>query len=426
LIVPSSIAIASFRYRLWDVEPLISRTLVYGALTAAVIGVYGVIVGTLSALFHTQGNLFISLVATGLVAILFQPMREQLQQVVNRLVFGQREEPVAVLARLGQDLSASLPPETVLSTLVQTVAHALKTRYVAIALKDGRTFNVAVAAGAFVPGAVELPLVYQGETIGLLIVAPPVDGSFKQTDVPLLETITHQASTAVYAARLTADLQQARQRLITAREEERRRLRRDLHDGLGSTLASQGLKLAAVQQLLLRDLAAAARLINEVLAENNATVTNIRRLIYQLRPPALDEVGLAGAIRHQGAGRGDASWLRTGLQLSVEEPPGGLPALPAAVEVAAYYIAREALTNVIRHAQASRCLIRLEEETNGSSKHLCLTIQDDGAGLPQPMRVGVGLVSMRERAQEIGGTLTIDRVAGGGTQVIACLPLEVS
>jgi two-component system, NarL family, sensor kinase len=221
-------------------------------------------------------------------------------------------------------------------------------------------------------------------------------------------------------------LQQARQRLITAREEERRRLRRDLHDGLGSTLASQGLKLAAVQQLLLRDLAAAARLINEVLAENNATVTNIRRLIYQLRPPALDEVGLAGAIRHQGAGRGDASWLRTGLQLSVEEPPGGLPALPAAVEVAAYYIAREALTNVIRHAQASRCLIRLEEETNGSSKHLCLTIQDDGAGLPQPMRVGVGLVSMRERAQEIGGTLTIDRVAGGGTQVIACLPLEVS
>lgn len=434
LLAPLSIAVAIFRYRLWAINPVINRTLVYGALTAVVIALYVVVVGTLGALFQARGNFLISLLATGLIAILFQPLREWLQRGVNRLMFGQRQEPLAVLARLGRRLEASLAPEAVLPTIVQTVARSLRSPYVAIALKDGPAFKTAAESGVAVSEPIELPLVYQSETIGRLTVTPPApDEPFTPADTALLATIAHQASTAVYVARLTADLQQARQQLIAAREEERRRLRRDLHDGLGPALASQGLRLAAMQQLLQRNPAAAEALLEKLLTENEATVANIRRLVYQLRPPALDELGLAAAIRDRFVGVGDGLALPASLRVTVEEPDGGLPPLPAAVEVAAYHIILEAVTNVVRHAQATHCLVRFDLVTNGRyverfpksfDQALCLTIQDNGVGLPEQVRAGIGLVSMRERAEEIGGTWTIEPAAGGGTQVTTQLPVE--
>ncbi len=159
---------------------------------------------------------------------------------------------------------------------------------------------------------------------------------------------------AVHALRLTADLQLSRERLVTAREEERRRLRRDLHDGLGPQLAAQTLKVGSARSLYPRNPAAADALLSELEVDLEAALSDIRRLVYNLRPPALDELGLTGAVRESAAQYGTNR-----LNISIEAPER-LPALPAAVEVAAYRIVQEALTNVVRHAHASSCLIRLQ------------------------------------------------------------------
>ena len=212
-------------------------------------------------------------------------------------------------------------------------------------------------------------------------------------------------------------LQQAHQRLITVVEEERRRLRRDLHDGLGPALASLGLKLAAAKQLLMRDPDSVESLLDQVMTQNLEMVSEIRRLVYGLRPPVLDERGLAEAIRaHILHGQSD------GLQIEVGELPNSLPHLPAAVEVAVYRIALEALTNVIRHAQAQHCTIQFTQIGNGRTTALQIEIVDDGIGLPRELRAGVGLRSMRERAEELGGTLTAKPMPRG-TRILATLPL---
>jgi signal transduction histidine kinase len=269
-----------------------------------------------------------------------------------------------------------------------------------------------------------LPLVYQAETVGYLVVAPRTPGeSFGPADQVLLENIARQAGAAIHAVQLTTDLQRSRQRLVTAREEERRRLRRDLHDGLGPVLASQGLKLAAIRQLVGRDLAAAEQLLDEVMAQTEATVADVRRLVYALRPPALDELGLVAAIRdHLLEADGDSS-LSMGLQVTVHEPAGGLPPLGAAVEVAAYRIALEGLTNVVRHAGAEHCVISFSLDSSAPNGILQLEIRDDGVGLRERFKTGVGLTSMRERAEEVGGTFVVERSSEGGTRLMARLPL---
>jgi signal transduction histidine kinase len=214
------------------------------------------------------------------------------------------------------------------------------------------------------------------------------------------------------ALQLSADLQRSRERLVTAREEERRRLRRDLHDGLGPRLAAQTLKVGSARSLYPQDPAAADALLAGLETDIEAALTDIRRLVYDLRPPALDELGLVGAVRETAAQYGE-----NGLSISLRTPER-LPILPAAVEVAAYRIVQEALTNVVRHAHAGSCLIRLS-----LNDVLELEITDDGVGLPADRRAGVGLSSMRERAAELGGTCLIEPAPSGGVRVLARLPL---
>jgi signal transduction histidine kinase len=428
LFLPLAIAIAILRHRLWDIDIIINRTLVYGALTASVVGIYVIVVGALGTTIQGRGNLLVSILTTGLVAVLVQPLRDRLQRGVNRMMYGERDDPVTVLSRLGQRLEGTLAPDAVLPSLVETVAQTLKLPYVAIETTADQRFespaktdsSPIIAYGQPQTDVNRLPLIYQSETIGQLLVAPRARGEvLSPMDRHLLENIAHQAGMAVHAVSLTADLQRSRQRLVTAREEERRRLRRDLHDGLGPNLASQGLKLAAVKQLLENDPASAIPLLEQVMTQNQSTVEEVRRLVYGLRPPALDELGLAAAIRDHVAGTD-----RNGsLQIEITEPVGGLPPLSAAVEVAAYRIVLEALTNVIRHAQAKHCAIRFSPNQNGSNAILQIEIVDDGIGLPRDLRAGVGLRSMRERAEEVGGILTIEPAINSGTHIRARLPL---
>jgi signal transduction histidine kinase len=414
LAFPLSLGVAILRYRLWEIDLLINRTLVYGLLTALVVSVYVLVVNLLGTLVRTDADGLFSLLATGLIAVLFQPLRLRLQRLVNRLMYGERDDPSAVLSRLGRRLEATLETSAILPTIVETVAQALKLPYAALALKHGETFITAAAYGRPQPEPLILPLVYQAETIGQLHLAPRAPGeAFTPADHRLLADLAHQAGIAAHAVQLTAALQRSRERLVATREEERRRLRRDLHDGLGPTLASMTLKLDAARNLLTQQPAAVDPLLVEVKAQLQATIVDIRRLVYDLRPPALDELGLVSALQEQARQYHHLN----GVQVVIEAPPQ-LPTLPAAVEVAAYRIALEALTNVARHARARTCCVRL-----ALTEVLTIEVVDDGQGLPSQLQVGVGLASMRERAAELGGTCVVTTGATGGTHVLVRLPL---
>jgi signal transduction histidine kinase len=417
--IPLGVGIAILRYRLWDIDVLINRTLVYGTLSAGIVGIYILIVGGFGTLLEAQGSPLLSLVAAALVAILFQPLREWLQHAINRLMYGERDDPYRVLARLGQRLEATVAPEAILPTIVETVAQALKLPYAAISLQQEGEQVIAASYGTPQGEELHLPLAYQKEQEGELILAARAPGeAFSPADRRLLEDLARQVDIAAHAVRLTADmkrltrdLQQARERLVSAREEERRRLRRDLHDGLGPQLSSQMLLLTSAQMLLRQDPDEAEAILKSAMAQAQEAIHDIRRLVYALRPPALDDLGLVAAIAEQ-LEQNRAS----GIMFSLCAPQQLAP-LPAAVEAACYRIVQEALTNVVRHAHAHTCIVRLACE-----KQVTIEVLDDGQGLPPAYRCGVGLTSMRERAEELGGRWLIEAGAQGGTRVYAELP----
>lgn len=417
-LLPVAAGIAILRYRLYDLDLLINRALVYGALTAGVVGVYVFVVAYLGAIFHTGGNLLTSLVATGVVAVLFAPLREWLQRSVNRLLHGERDEPYAVLVRLGRRLEATLAPDAVLPAIVGTVREALRLSYAAIALPADGGFAIAAAAGEPSSDLFRLLLSYQGETVGQLLLGPRGPGeALSAADRHLLDDLASQVGVAVHGVRVMSDLQRSREQLVLTREEERRRLRRDLHDELAPTLAALGLTAATVGELIPRDATRAAAVNAKLESALRNAVGDVRRLVYDLRPPALDELGLAEAIRERaGQLSGGASSALT-VMVEVPEP---LPPLPAAVEVAAYRIVQEALNNVARHARAHHCVVRLRCADGG---WLHVEVVDDGIGLRADHEAGVGLRSMAERAAELGGSCTVERLAPSGSRILVRLPV---
>jgi signal transduction histidine kinase len=339
-------------------------------------------------------------------------------RAVNHLLYGQRDEPYAVLARLGQRLEATLAPEGVLPTIVRTVAEALRLPYVAVALSGGAS---GVVVGTGTPGGepTRLPLVYQQEVVGELLLCPRTPGeAFGYADRRLLEDLARQVGVAAHAAQLTAELQHSRERLVTTREEERRRLRRDLHDGLGPVLAGLTLQLDAARTLVKQDPPAAERLLGELKTQAQTAVADIRRLVYALRPPALDDLGLVPALRATAA----QYEAIDGSPLITIEAPAALPTVPAAVEVAIYRITQEALANVVRHARARSCEVRLRFDAAAGVVYLA--VADDGHGGADESCPGIGLHSMRERAEELGGMFTIEAQPSGGTRVTARLPCK--
>ena len=409
--LPISLAFAMMRYRLWDIDIIINRTLVYGSLTMLVVGIYVFVVGALGTFFQAQGNLVIALLATGIVAVLFQPLRERLQRGVNRLIFGERDDPIEALSRLGKQLETAVPTNDILPMLVETIARTLKLPYVGIQLRAGTEDNVTAEYGSPPQELADFPLLYQGENIGRLVVALRTPGaSFSPAEMRLLRNIARQAGAAVHAVQLMTELQRSRRQLVAAREEERLRLRRDLHDGLGPSLASVVWQAESARDLVYTDPSGAEQLLESSIEQAQAALADIRRLVYGLRPPALDELGLVGALEQAAA-----KYSQTAVTI---ETPAPLPPLPAAVEVAAYRIVQEALKNAVEHGRADNCLVGLALDGN-----LCLTIADDGLGLPEMVTPGVGLVSMRDRAEELGGTFKIHPRPGGGTKVEVSLPL---
>lgn len=417
--LPLAIGFSILKYRLYEIDFLINRTLVYGALTTITVAVYIFLVTGLGSLVPAQNNLFLSLVATGVIAVFFNPLHIRLQHGVNRLMFGERDDPYTVLSHLGRVLSNSSTPGATLDTLVETVASALKLPYVAIHLAHNGSYEIIAEHGIAVPGLIELPVLYQNELVGKLLVASRAPGeSLSSKDTLLLEDIAHQAGAVAHAVRLSAALQRSREMLVLAREEERQRIRRDLHDGLGPSLASQTFKLDSALDLLYKDPETVAEMLLTLKKQNQSLVADIRQLVYELRPPSLDDLGLSGVLSAHIAQINKAN----SLQIRISTSPDPIPPLPAAVEVAAYRISLEAMTNVVRHAKAREITVGIEI----SGSFLFIVIQDDGVGIPEHVKPGLGLVSMRERTEELGGTFEVAARRPKGTQITAMLPLEPS
>ncbi len=352
-------------------------------------------------------------------------IRKRSPNWVRSLVLGEGRDAYAVVSELGQRLGATLAPEAVLPAIVETVSKSMNLPYVGIALKHGDEFEIAAEYGLTgTPGPGEhyliVPLVYQGEVIGQMSLAPRVVGEdFDPKDRQILGDLARQAGVAAYGVRLTADLQRSRERLVNAREEERRRIRRDLHDGIGPALAALTLKLDAAGNLLERDPAAAAHLIAELRNEAQDAVSDVRRLVYGLRPPALDDLGLVPAIRQYALQYGGPGSAGSSSIVVTVDAPENLPPLPAALEVVAYRVALEGITNAARHANARNCVVRLS-----IGDAFAIEVIDDGNGLRDGWRPGVGFASIGERAGELGGTCTIDPEPSGGVHLTVRLPLQ--
>jgi two-component system, NarL family, sensor kinase len=326
-------------------------------------------------------------VAFAVVAVTWAPVSAWLDRGVHQLAYGQRDNAYEVAGHVSRQL---------LPSVAAALAGTMALPYVEIE-SDGR---VVTSYGNVPEGAstVEIALTYQEQRLGTLRVsARRRRDRLSAADVRLLEDLGRQVAMTLYAAR-------SREQLVAAREEERLRIRRDLHDGLGPTLASLGLRLGVLQRTVRDSPEAAAELAGELRADVRQATADIRRLVYELRPPMLDEFGLVDALRNLRSGDGLARTVSA---------PSPMPELPPAVEVALYRIAAEALHNASRHSGAATCAVELAVVADG----VTLTVTDDGRGLPDDYLAGVGHRSMRERSSELGGTLAIGEAPGGGTRV---------
>ncbi|MEV0581386.1 sensor histidine kinase [Nonomuraea sp. NPDC050310] len=405
-LIPVAIVFSVLRYRLFGIDTVISRTLVAAGLVLVVGAVYFA-VGAVASLLVAEYHQIAGLTAALFAGAFFQPLRQALQRAVDRAMYGPVGDPALLAQRLTQELRTADPAEA-LAAVISVVRDGLAVDGVSVDVPEGVPSQV--RSGEPGPGARVLPLVWHGELVGSLTIGRPESRRFADAhDERVVRTLLPYVADVAHAVRMAADLQRSRERILSAREEERRRLRRDLHDGLGQTLSGLAMTLNIARVNLRRSPAEADILLGDLRSGMDAVSGDLRALVYGLRPPALDDLGLAGAITEL-AGPDPATTVTS---------EGELDGLPAAVEVAAYRIAQEALTNARRHSGASNYRIHLA--ANG--RELRLTVSDDGSGVPSHHRKGVGLASMRERAAELGGSCVISS-GPCGTTVEALLPLS--
>jgi signal transduction histidine kinase len=406
------LAAAILRYRLWDIQIVLRRSLVYAVVTISLFLVYVGVAAAVSDSLDTSLPLVPVLVAL-VVGLTFSAAHTALRRVVSRLVYGEREDPYEVLRQLGRRLGSAGSAEVVLNQLVATLVRTLRLSHAAVEVPG--LDLVSSGHGRSGPTPTSIDLVHDGERIGRLVLDPGPDREpFGTSDRRLLEGLAQQVSATAHSLLLAARLQRSLEGTVTTLEEERRRMRREIHDGLGPTIASASMRLELGRSLVRTDPDATERILAELAEIHRSVVQDIRRLVDGLRPIILDHLGLDAAVRDMVTGLGGG--LRTSLDCAL-----GPDRLPAAVEVAAYRIISEALTNVVRHAGASVCDVRIWLDGD-----IHIEVRDDGRGLPPNHRPGMGRTSIRERCAELGGTASITPNAPTGTQVVCRLPIPRS
>jgi two-component system NarL family sensor kinase len=403
------IAEALLHRRWFGINVVLNRSLVYGTLTVAVLAAYGSVVVGVDAVLPKGA----SLVGGAVVAIVFAPVRSRVQLGVDRLMYGERRDPYSAVARLGERLESRLTPDQVLPVIVASIAESLRLTFVEVEATDVDGNHLTATWGIRSTAELErIDLSFGGDVTASLAVEPrPGETKLGDHDRRLLTDLARHAGVAVHAVAVGAALQRSREQLVGLLEEERRRMRRDLHDGLGPALTAVTLQLDVLANVLRTEPSKAQAIVVELRGEVKDAIAAIRRLVYDLRPPALDELGLLGALREHAR--------RLGRDVAMAIEGDDLPTLPAAVEVAAYRIVIEAMTNVARHSGASSCTIRVSYD-----ECLELSIEDDGVGVTSDWCPGVGLRSIYARTAELGGTCSITAAPSGGGIVRARLPVN--
>jgi signal transduction histidine kinase len=404
---PVAVAIATLNHGLYDLRRAANRTILWLLLTACTAAIYGVVVAAAAALSPDRRAWWPPAIAAAVAALALVPLRDRLQRFARRVVYGRWHEPYEVLTALAARLEgAAAGVDSLLESAIVELAAELDLRDVSVRELDG-----SVVAGATEPADESVRLLAYGVEVGELCFRAP-DRQLSEAEERLVRDLARQLGATLHARALAGDLQRAREKLVLAREEERRRLRRDLHDGIGPALAGLTLKAETARALLPSDAVDVAAQLDDLSDEIRATVVDVRRVVEGLRPPALDELGLDGACRQAVDRLTRASSVRPTVHVS-----GELAGLPAAVEVAAFRIVLEAVTNVVRHAEAGRCCVSLAT----SDGTLAVTVEDDGHGLLDGPGMGNGLSTMRERAEELGGTFAVVTTPRG-VRVTAVLP----
>jgi two-component system NarL family sensor kinase len=405
----ATLAIPIVRYRLWDIDAVIRRSVGYALVTVVLAAAYLAVAAIGAAIASARAGV---VVATFVVAIAFGPARTASQRAVDRMFYGQRNDPYRAMSEVNRRLAAVAEPGTVLATVMHGVATSLRLPYVAIERGD----QVVAAHGT--PTAVDperWDLTYRGTPVGTLVAAPRSgEIAFERRDRTVLGDLADQLGAAVHAEALTADLIESRQRLVNAREDERRRLRRELHDSLGPMLTALGLNVDAARARLatLPGATAADATLARAKEVSSQAIADLRGIVHGLRPAALDDLGLIGAVR------ANAAKLTEGTDITVTVEPEDVGELPAALEVAAFRIAVEAVSNVVRHSAARTCSVRF---TVTLGRGMAVDVTDDSPDA-SPWTPGVGMLGMRERVAELGGDLDAGPTPAGG-RVHARLPL---
>lgn len=404
---------AVLRRHLEGVSVVVHHAFVLALLGGIVAATYVVSVGLLAAVGPDLSRFGAGVVAA-LAALLAQPLHSRLQGVVDRLLRGDRRDPYRAVSRLVDSAHRAPSLTDVLERVATSVATSVRLPAVEVTAFGATGRHPPDRAGAAATATsrgVRVPLLAGDREVGSLWVLPQLGRRLRADEVSLLRELARHAGVAVDAVHLAAQVAEHHRAVVTAREEERRRLGRELHDELGPTVAGLAMQLGALRPLVRTDPDGVVTRLAQLEVAAAGALAGLRRVAHELRPPVLDQVGLDRAVRQ----------VADSLGLSVVEQVVEHGPLPAAVEVAAYRIVAEALTNVARHSGTRQVRLALRQVTDD----LVVSVADDGTGPGTPAGPGLGWATMRERTEELGGSLSIRVPEGGGTVVTALLPLDV-
>lgn len=405
---PVAVGIGMLRYRLFDIDLVINKTLVYGTLAALITGFYVAVVIGLGSLIGARSNLLPAIAATAAIAIGFQPLRQRLQRLANRLVFGSRATPYEVLAEFSRQVAETYTGEDVLQRMARVLAEGTGAARAEVWVAGRRAASFGGGEG----DEHRVDVSHQGEQLGSLLVVKRRGEPLTGHEEKLLHDLAAQAGLVLRNVGLTQQLllrleqlRASRQRLVRAQDEERRRLERDLHDGAQQHLVALKLQLALARS------APTPEVLAELEARADEALKTMRELARGIYPPLLQDRGLSAALEAQ-ARR---------ASIPVEVSSAGLDRYPQEVEAAIYFCVLESLQNVQKHSSASRAQVELAERDG----LLTFEVRDDGVGFSAPPD-GSGLTNLRDRLEALGGDLRVVSAPGQGTTVAGAVPVQAS
>jgi signal transduction histidine kinase len=420
---PGAIAIAILRHRLFEIDVLINRAVLYTIVAAVITAVYAAIVAGVGALVGVHGGPVLTISAAVAVALLFQPLRSRARTIANRLVYGERATPYEVLGAFADQMAMSVPLEGQLDTLVSLLASGVGAERVEVRSQTSAGERVIATwgdAGADGSGAVTTVPVRQGdELLGSVEVRKAPNEPLTSPEAALLEHVASQAGMLLRNLRLTTELRAtvdelraSQRRLVEAQDAERRRIERNIHDGAQQQLVALGVKLSLAQRVLRGDADAADRMLDELRGEATQALDDLRELARGIYPPLLADRGLVEALQAQAR--------KAPLPVQIEAV-GEIGRQPQELEAAVYFCVLEALQNIGKYASATQATVRLTV-ANGT---LVFVVIDDGEGFDtNTTSYGTGVQGMIDRLGALGGALTVTSSVGAGTTVNGAVPLR--